>query len=187
MEKKKIITIASIAGAAGIAGAIGLALKLKPSMPKGAEPVQPFDITRFLGKWYEIARLDYRYEHDLKHVTAEYSLNKDGSIKVNNQGLNAKTGEWEQSVGKARFASSPRNKGALKVSFFGPFYSGYNVIGLDEEYQYALIAGDSLKNLWLLSRDIQIPEPIKQNYLAIAESLGYDTEKLVWVEQQKMD
>ena len=185
MERKKIITIASIAGAAGIASAIGLMLKTKPSMPKGARPVQPFDITRFLGKWYEIARLDYRYERNLKHVTAEYSLNKDGSIKVNNQGLNYKTGKWEQSVGKAKFACSPRDKGALKVSFFGPFYSGYNVIGLDEDYQYALIAGDSLNNLWLLSRDIQIPGTVQQNYLDLAESLGYDTEKLVWVEQER--
>ena len=92
-----------------------------------------------------------------------------------NQGFNYKTQEWRKAIGKDDVAM-------LKVSFFGPFYSGYNVIALDPDYKYALIAGQSLKYLWILSRETSIPEEIKQNYLKIAESYGYNTSSLIWVE-----
>lgn len=156
------------------------------TIPDGAVAVTPFNKERYLGKWYEIARLDFKYERDLDNTTAEYSLNDDGTIKVVNQGYNTIKGEWTQATGKAKFAGD-ENTAMLKVSFFGPFYSGYNVIALDDEYKYALVAGKSLKYLWILSRDITIPDEVRARYLQIAKDIGYNTADLIWVShtQQK--
>ena len=150
------------------------------TIPEGAVAVKPFDKERYLGKWYEIARIDFKYEKDLNNTTAEYSLNEDGSIKVDNHGYNTKKKKWEQAIGKAKFVGD-ENIAMLKVSFFGPFYSGYNVIALDPDYKYALVAGESLKYLWILSRGTTVPEEIKNKYLTIAEGVGYDTNSLLWV------
>ena len=154
------------------------------TIPDGAVAVKPFDVNKYLGKWYEIARLDFKYERNLNNTTAEYSLRDDGKIKVDNKGFNTKTNAWKQAIGKAKFAGD-KDVAMLKVSFFGPFYSGYNVIGLDPDYKYALIAGKNLKYLWILSRETTIPDDIKQNYLKTAEGLGYKTADLVWVEHDK--
>lgn len=151
------------------------------TIPKGAKAVKPFYKDRYLGKWYEIARIDFKFEKDLNNTTAEYSLNDDGTIKVDNQGYNTKKGEWTQAIGKAKFVGD-QNIAMLKVSFFGPFYSGYNVIAIDDDYKYALVAGKSLKYLWILSRETTIPGGIKEKYLKIAEDVGYDTANLLWVE-----
>lgn len=152
------------------------------SIPKGAAAVKSFDKASYLGKWYEIARLDYRFERDLDHVTATYSLKKDGTIRVDNRGYNFKTYHWEESIGKAKPAGQS-DEGKLKVSFFGPFYAGYNVIALDSNYKYALVAGRNLDYIWFLSREITMPVEIKEKYLKMAEDLGYETAKLVWVDQ----
>src|SRR5690606_16473316 len=120
----------------------------------------------------------------LNNVTAHYSKNEDGTIKVDNKGFNYKTSEWKQSTGKAKFAGET-TEAKLKVSFFGPFYSGYNVIALDPEYQYALVAGESLDYLWILSRTTTIPEEIKNDYLRRAQAIGYNTGDLVWVEHNR--
>lgn len=154
------------------------------TIPKGAIAVQPFSIERYLGKWYEIARKDFKYERDLSNTTAEYSLNDDGTIKVINKGYNTKKGEWTQVTGKAKFVGKD-NIAQLKVSFFGPFYSGYNVIAIDDEYKYALVAGKSLKYLWILSRETTIPVEIKDKFLRIAEGIGYNTADLIWVKHDK--
>ena len=154
------------------------------TIPNGAVAVKPFDRERYLGKWYEIARKDFKYERDLSNTTAEYSLNDNGTIKVDNQGYNTNKGEWTQAIGKAKFVGD-ENIGKLKVSFFGPFYSGYNVIAIDDEYRYALVAGKSLKYLWILSREIDIPMEIKDKYLKIAEEIGYNTADLIWVKHDK--
>lgn len=154
------------------------------TIPKGAVAVRPFDKSRYLGKWYEIARFDFRFERDLNNTTAEYSLNEDGSIKVDNRGFNYKTNEWKQAVGKAKFTGD-ENTAMLKVSFFGPFYSGYNVIALDDDYKYALIAGKNLKYLWILARETTIPGEIKEKYLKIAQEIGYDTSEFIWVSHDK--
>jgi apolipoprotein D and lipocalin family protein len=151
------------------------------SIPKGAVAVKPFDITKYTGKWYEIARMDFRFERNLNNTSATYSANPDGSIKVVNRGFNYKTQEWKEATGRAKFRGD-QDLGRLKVSFFGPFYSGYNVIALDPGYKYALVAGKNLSYLWILSREITIPDEIKQNYLKIAKDLGYKTEELIWVE-----
>ncbi len=154
------------------------------TIPKGAVAVKPFDKEKYLGKWYEIARKDFKFERNLSNTTAEYSLNENGTIKVNNQGYNTIKGEWKQAIGKAKFVGE-ENTAMLKVSFFGPFYSGYNVLAIDDEYKYALIAGESTKYLWILSREVNIPEEIKDKYLKIAKEIGYNTDDLVWVEHDK--
>lgn len=156
------------------------------SIPKNAKPVQNFDANRYLGTWYEIARFDFRFERNMDNTTAQYSLNKKGDITVLNSGYNYVDNEWKKAEGVAKFRGS-KNVGALKVSFFGPFYSGYNVIALDKNYQYALIAGANLDYLWILSRNKNIPEEVKTDYLQIAKTIGYDTSRLIWVKHDKND
>lgn len=150
------------------------------SIPKGATAVTPFDKEKYLGKWYEIARLDFRFERDLNNTTADYSLNDNGTIRVDNQGYNTVKEERTQAIGKAKFVGD-ENTGMLKVSFFGPFYSGYNVIAIDENYKYVLVAGESLKYLWILSRETTIPDDMKERYLKIAGDIGYVVSDLIWV------
>jgi apolipoprotein D and lipocalin family protein len=153
----------------------------RPTIPRGVVAVTPFNKEKYLGKWYEIARLDFKFERNLNSTTAEYSLNKDGTIKVDNRGFNTKKGKFVQAVGKAKFIGD-ENTAMLKVSFFGPFYAGYNVIALDEDYKYALVTGDHLKYLWILARETTIPDDVKRKYLNIAEKLGYNVSELLWVE-----
>jgi apolipoprotein D and lipocalin family protein len=155
-------------------------LKSCRTIPKNVVQVKPFSVKRYLGKWYEIARFDFRFERGLNNTTAEYSLNKDGSIKVVNRGFDYKKGKWKESVGKAKFVASP-NEAKLKVSFFGPFYSGYNVIALDADYQYALVCGKSRDYLWILSREKTIPGNIKADYLQRASNCGFIVSELLWV------
>lgn len=151
------------------------------TIPKKAEAVTQFDADKYLGKWYEIARFDFRFEKNLNNTTAEYSLNEDGTIKVLNKGYNYVKKEWSSAEGKAKFVKDPQTA-MLKVSFFGPFYSGYNVIALDGNYEYALVAGESLKYLWILSRTPTIPDEIKQKYIQKANEIGYKTADMIWVE-----
>jgi len=150
------------------------------TIPKGAKAVTHFDKSKYLGKWYEIARMDFYFERGLNNTSAFYELNEDGSIKVVNRGYDAAKNKWKESVGKAKFVGKD-DVGMLKVSFFGPFYAGYNVIALDSNYQYALVAGEKLSYLWILSRQKTIPESIKKEYLQIAQQIGFKTNELVWV------
>ena len=151
------------------------------SIPKNAKGISNFDKEKYLGKWYEIARIDFKYERNLNNVTAQYSLNQNGTIKVLNEGFNYVKNEWKSAEGKAKFRGD-NSIAELKVSFFGPFYAGYNVIALDENYQYALVCGKNLDYLWILSRQKTIPQNIKENYLQIAQEIGYDVSRLIWVE-----
>ncbi len=154
------------------------------SIPKGVHAVTNFDKERYLGKWYEIARFDFRFERGLNNTTAEYSLRDNGKIKVLNKGYDYKKGIWKEAEGKAKFVKDD-NVAMLKVSFFGPFYAGYNVIALDDDYKYALICGDSFKYLWILSREESIPDAVKNNYLELAKQLGFDVSNLIWVEHNQ--
>ena len=165
---------------------IGLTLPLVScsSIPKGVKAVTNFEKEKYLGKWYEVARFDFRFERNMNNTTANYSLNENGTIKVVNRGYNYKKQKWSEAKGKAKFAGEP-DVAMLKVSFFGPFYAGYNVIALDKDYQYALVSGQSLKYLWILSRTPTIPENVKLEYLKIASELGYITENLIWVEHNE--
>ncbi|SEW52067.1 lipocalin family protein [Chitinophaga arvensicola] len=167
------------AAAASAAAAYFLFKSTKVSIPKGAKAVSPFDVNRFMGTWYEIARLDYRFERHLSNVSATYSINENGQITVDNKGYDTRTYRWKESIGKADFVDNPE-EARLKVSFFGPFYAGYNVIDIDEKYQHALVAGNNLNYIWILSRNRTIPEAIKTRFLAKAEELGYHTDDLIW-------
>jgi len=168
-----------------LSGIIGiLSLFSCSTIPKGATAIKSFEKEKYLGKWFEIARMDFRFERNLNNTTAEYSINTNGSIKVDNRGYNYKTKKWEQAIGKAKFAGDP-TVAMLKVSFFGPFYASYNVIALDNDYKYALVAGKNLDYLWILSREHTIPEDVKQNFLKVAEDVGYKTSDLLWVEHDK--
>jgi len=156
------------------------------SIPKNAKAIRNFDVDKYLGTWYEIARFDFRFEKDLNNVSAQYSLNKKGNVIVLNSGYNDKKAVWKKAEGLAKFRGA-KDIAELKVSFFGPFYAGYNVVALDRNYQYALIAGKNLDYLWILSRTKNIPEDVKAEYLRIAQEIGYDTSKLIWVKQDRSD
>lgn len=151
---------------------------------KNIDVVKPFDQKKYLGKWYEIARLDYSWERNLDNVTATYSLREDGKIKVDNRGYDTTKNKWKESIGKAR-PTGEANEGRLEVSFFGPFYAEYNVVAIDDLYEYALVAGENTKYLWILSRHKTVPDDIINQYLEKARSLGYKTEDLIWVKQDK--
>lgn len=150
------------------------------TIPAGAKAVTQFDQSKYLGTWYEVARLDFYFERNLINTTANYSLNEDGSIKVVNRGYEPFKKVWKESTGKAKFVG-PEDVGMLKVSFFGPFYGGYNVIALDSNYQYALVAGENLSYLWILSRQKSIPDAVRKEYLELAKGIGYKTEDLIWL------
>jgi len=144
--------------------------------------VDDFNAQRYLGRWYEIARFDHSFERGLEKVTATYSTMEDGGIQVINRGYNPERGMWQQSIGKAYFTGDP-NRAALKVSFFGPFYGGYNIIALDKDYQYALVCGPDRDYLWILARTPTLPEAVKKQMLDIAARQGFAVEKLLWINQ----
>lgn len=152
------------------------------SVPEGIEPVQSFEVDRYLGKWYEIARLDHGFERGLSRVTADYQLREAGGIRVINRGYSAEKNAWEQAEGKAYFVADP-NIAHLKVSFFGPFYGSYIVFELDDDYQYAFISGPSRDYLWLLAREPRVSEELKTHFVAVAEEKGFDVDSLIFVEQ----
>ena len=151
-------------------------------VPKGIEPVTGFDQQRYLGTWYEIARLDHSFEEGLSQVTAEYSLNNDGSIKVINRGYNAEAGEWKEAEGRAVFVGDS-DVGHLKVSFFGPFYASYVVFELDDQYTTAYITGYDRDYLWLMSRTPEVSDEVLDAFKERAEAEGFELGELIVVEQ----
>jgi apolipoprotein D and lipocalin family protein len=165
-----------------VVAAVTVSLSSCVSIPRGAKAVHPFDKDKYLGIWYEIARMDFRFEKGLERVTATYSLIDKETIRVDNKGYSVKDKKWKESIGKARLAGES-SEARLKVSFFGPFYAGYSVIAIDPDYRYALVAGNNLKYLWLLSREKTMPKEIKEKFLEQARVLGYNTDKLVWTNQ----
>jgi len=154
-------------------------------VPKGIEPVSDFDGDRYMGKWYEIARLDHSFERNLSNVSAIYTAQEDGTISVVNRGFNEKAGEWKQIEGKARFIQDG-TIGSLKVSFFGPFYGGYHVIELDREnYSYAMVSGPSRSYLWILSRTRELDEAIYSGLVSRAAELGFEATELIRVKHDR--
>ena len=152
--------------------------------PDGVETVSGFELKRYLGTWYEIARLDHSFERGLSNVTATYSLRDDGGVKVINRGYNDEDKEWDEAEGKAYFVDD-EDVGQLKVSFFGPFYGGYNVIELDKEgYQYSMVAGPDRSYLWILSRTPDMDPEVLQALIAKARDLGFATDELIMVEHE---
>lgn len=152
--------------------------------PDNIVPVDHFDSSRYLGKWYEIARMDHSFERGLSQVSAEYSLRDDGGLKVVNRGYQAAAGKWKEAVGKAYFVG-PKDQAYLKVSFFGPFYGAYVVFDLDHEgYRHALVSGPDKSYFWLLSRTPTLDDATLQRLVGKAQALGFDTAKLIYVQQQ---
>lgn len=167
--------------------AIPTALAGCTGLPSGVRPVQNFDLDRYLGRWYEIARLDHRFERGLNNVSATYTARQDGGIDVLNRGFKPQSGRWKQARGKAYVVDEPTT-GHLKVSFFGPFYGSYVVIALDhEEYRYALVGGPSRSYLWILARQRTLDKPIVDELLGQARDLGFATDKLIFVQHDKLD
>ncbi len=155
--------------------------------PISVEPVEGFEADRYLGKWYEVARLDHSFERGMSNVTANYSQNDDGTISVLNRGFKQQKGKYTVAKGKAKFAVD--NKiGHLKVSFFGPFYGDYILFDLDKVgYEYAFVSGGKDNYLWLLSRTPTISDALRQDFIAKSTALGYNTENLIWVEQNEVE
>lgn len=153
------------------------------SIPKGIEPVENFDADRYLGKWYEIARLDHRFERNLSHVTAEYTRRDDGRIGVLNRGWDTRRERWREATAVARFRGS-EDVGALSVTFQWPFSGGYNVFALDhDEYSWALVCGPSRSYFWILAREKSLPDDLIEKLVAIARENDFPVDDLIWVEQ----
>jgi len=168
MKKLSVIFVLFLSGCVGI--------------PENVKPVDNFRLEKYLGKWYEIARLDHSFERGLTRVTADYSLRDDGGVRVLNRGYSEKEKTWKVAEGKATFVQGT-DQGYLKVSFFGPFYGSYIVFELDHEnYQYSLVCGPDKSYLWILARNPEIEKDLKDILIAKATTLGFDTSKLIFVD-----
>jgi apolipoprotein D and lipocalin family protein len=153
-------------------------------IPANIQPVKGFQLDHYLGKWYEIARLEHSFERDLTQVTATYSVREDGSVKVINRGYLPAKKEWKEAEGTAYFMQQP-DVGYLKVSFFGPFYGSYIVIALDKkDYQYSLVTSSDQSYLWILARTPHLNPQIQAELVAQAKALGFETDKLIYPEQK---
>jgi apolipoprotein D and lipocalin family protein len=153
------------------------------AVPDGIQPVAGFQAERYLGTWYEVARLDHGFERGMSRVTAEYRQRDDGGLEVLNRGYLADRKTWKEARGKAYFVQSP-DIGYLKVSFFGPFYGSYVVFELDkQDYRYALVAGPDRSYLWLLARSPTLDAATRDRLVARAAAAGFDTSKLIFVDQ----
>lgn len=154
-------------------------------MPDNISPVTNFELDKYLGKWYEIARLDHTFEKGLDNVTAFYSLRDDGGIYVTNRGYSKDKRSWSEAKGKAFFAKTT-DQGYFKVSFFGPFYSSYVIFELENvNYQYAFVSGYNKSYLWLLSRTPTIDAEVMSRFIEQAKEAGFDTDKIIFVKHDR--
>lgn len=170
---RSLLNMAVLSCAFLVAGCTGL--------PDSVTPVSGFDVNRYLGQWYEIARLDHSFERGLQQITAHYSLRDDGGLRVVNRGFDEARGQWREAEGRAYFIDDPQT-GRLKVSFFGPFYGSYNIFELDHAgYRYALVCGPDTSYLWILARQPDLDMSIVEKLVARAGSLGFDTSQLIYV------
>jgi apolipoprotein D and lipocalin family protein len=155
------------------------------SIPSGVQAVGNFDINRYEGTWYEIARLDHSFERGLSNVSATYTLRDDDGIDVLNKGFAKNSGQWKQIKGRAYFVKD-RNVGRLKVTFFWPFYGGYNIISLDHEnYSYAMVCGPNRSYLWILARQKTLSRSVMSELITTAKNLGFKTDNLILVEHER--
>lgn len=170
--------------AAAVAGVLSGCASTAP--PPGVVAVTPFELQRYQGRWYELARLDHSFERGMTDVSAFYRPQPDGSVQVVNRGFDAGRGRWREAIGKALFTGAPTT-GSLKVSFFGPFYGGYHVAALDPDYQWALVLGPDTGYCWILARTKALAEAQRESIVARARALGVDTSALIWVTHQRQD
>lgn len=156
------------------------------SLPSGKpeynnSTISDFDLSRYLGTWYEIARFDHSFERGMDNVVAEYLLREDGMIDVTNTGW--KNGKYRIAEGKAKQPDPSKDPAHLEVSFFLFFYSDYNVMMIDDDYKVALVGSKSPKYLWILSRTPEVSDSVMDEVLEEASGRGYDIDKLIWVDQ----
>ena len=171
---KRLLQFLVALAAAACGGCVGI--------PKTVKAVEPFDVRRYMGTWYEIGRLPNRFENGLEKITADYAPRTDGGIDVVNRGYDPVKRQWRDAKGKAYFVVSP-SIARLKVSFFGPFYGAYNVINLDHAYHVSLVCGSNYKYLWILSRSPKLSQEEIDGLLAEARRAGFDTSKMIFVQQ----
>jgi apolipoprotein D and lipocalin family protein len=156
-------------------------------VPSGLEPVSDFDLDRYLGKWYEIGRLDHRFERNMSNVSAHYSRKEGGGIRVVNRGFDEESGKWKEIKGRGYFIGS-ENVGSLKVSFFGPFYGGYHVIALDREnYHYSMVSGPKRSYFWILCREKTLEQGVLSDLVSMAQGWGFETDRLIYVKHDGAD
>ena len=136
--------------------------------------VTDVDLNEFMGKWYEIARFNHRFERDMSAVTATYSMMDDGKIKIINRGT--RDGKPTEAIGKAKTTDTA---GRLRVSFFWIFYSDYNILAMGPQGEWALIGSKSPKYLWILARTPRIDSTTLESIIKLAQARGYDTDKLI--------
>lgn len=180
MKKSSLILTG---GAVLVAGAVA-GWYMRRTIPRKAVAVNPFEIGRFLGKWYEVARLDYKFDRNIINTSVDFSLKPNGNLRVVKRWYNYYRKRREINIGMAKFAGDSQ-EGKLLISFRKPMYFGYNVIGVDADYKYALVAGEDLRHLWLLSREHVIPENIRRSFIHKASLIGFDISKLIWVDQNE--
>ena len=151
-------------------------------IPDGVRAVTGFELERYLGTWYEVARLDHSFERGMSNVTATYSMRDDGGVSVINRGYKVAKGEWDDATGKAYFVGDG-DTGQLKVSFFGPFYGGYNILELDkDDYQYALISGPDRGYLWILARSPNLSQEVLSALVNKARDMNFPVDELIYVD-----
>jgi apolipoprotein D and lipocalin family protein len=167
MRKLLLLCLVAITGCAGV--------------PQGVETVRDFQPQRYTGTWYEIARLENRFEKGLEKITAEYTPRDDGGLDVTNRGYEPASSRWKESTGRAYFVGAP-SEGRLKVTFFWPFYGAYNIILLDDQYQWSLVCGPDRSYLWVLARTPTLPQPTLARIIDYATKLGFATDQLIYVD-----
>jgi apolipoprotein D and lipocalin family protein len=152
--------------------------------PGSVQPVADFQLERYLGKWYEIARLDHSFEKGLENVTAEYSLLEDGGVQVINRGFSTQNNRWQEAIGKAYFVDT-EDRGYLKVSFFGPFYGSYVIFELADDYQFAFVTSSNTSYLWLLARTPTVSKELLKKFRTTADKHGFETDDLILVQHNQ--
>ena len=155
-------------------------------VPRGLAPVEDFELDRYLGTWYEIARLDHRFERGLEDISATYTLREDGGVRVRNRGYDVEAGEWREAIGRAYPIGDP-SVASLRVSFFGPFYAGYHVFELDPDYEVAMVTSATRDSFWLLSRARTLAPERREALVTRAREAGFDVDALIWVDQTRDD
>jgi apolipoprotein D and lipocalin family protein len=169
-------------GAAAAGTAYALAKGLRVRVPKGITPVQGFEARHYMGDWFELARIEQYYEQGLVNTQARYAFASDGSVSVTNRGYDPARKRWRLAQGRAVFLGDT-DRAALKVSFWGPFYAGYNVVALDPDYRWALVMGSTPSALWILSRSPELPAAVRRKLLGLAKGMGVDIQQILWVPQ----
>lgn len=147
------------------------------------QPAKRVDVNRYMGKWYEQFRYEASFQKDMDAVSADYSLNADGTVRIANRGRKGSAqGEWKESVGKAKVVD-PATNAKLKVSFFGPFYGDYWVLDHGDNYDWSIVGEPSGRYLWVLTREARPSAELLQTLQDRVISLGYDW-SLIRVTQQ---